>query len=52
MFNLYQYEKLEQDESKRVNSTSNHPKKIAKYISKCSPSLIKNDYLIMCKTFN
>lgn len=43
MFNLYQYEKLEQDESKRVNSTSNHPKKIAKYISKCSKFLIIDD---------
>jgi hypothetical protein len=34
MFNLYQYERLEQDESKRVNSTTNQPKKIAKYLSK------------------
>ena len=34
MFNVYQYEKLEQDEFKRVNSTNNHPKKIEKYLSK------------------
>jgi len=42
MFNIYQYERLEQDELRRVNATMANPKKVAKYLSK---------YIDMCFGF-
>ena len=34
MFNIYQYERLEQDEDRRIRTSSHQPRKLAKYLSK------------------